>query len=205
MNNKRIGLCLLVSCLVLLTNTTPVKAESLFDEGNNYPEIIDAITHKNFQKALALLNLFLEKEPNDTFTLSVRSTVFLELGKVQEALDDIDTILAKYPTGDGMLLFRCAIKESQAENAASAMECYAMAARSLEQICSPAELTKNGTYVRLLILGGSPQAEKARKEYMEYLKTEDDNYELSQIKDLNHSKIQPLVDYIRKAVREANR
>lgn len=97
------------------------------------------------------------------------------------------------------------------------MECYAAAAKLMEQACSQNELIQNGDYIRLLVLAGSPTAEKARKEHLAYIKaaeanghemrhimeTEAKDREMRHIKEFDRSKIKPLIDAILAAQRNS--
>lgn len=197
---RNLVLLLFAACMIFCGTSVRAEEDSSLDQ-----EIMDSLAVNDPQKTLTLTNTAIERNPGNTFALGVRSQMFLQLGEVDKALNDIDAILGKEVTAD-MLLYRCMVRESQAKVTSDALECYASAAQELERTHPRSELIRKHGYIMLLLMAGSPNAENARKEHLAYLQTKNDNeYALSPIKDFDRSEIEPFIESIRAAQRKAGR
>lgn len=192
MRNSFIILCFILSCVVFGWDRARAEVDSFIEQ-----EIMYSIANNDHTRALALLNTAINDNQEDLFALGLRSQVFLQIGEISKSLDDMDTILDKDITANGMLLYRCVVKESQVQNVSDAIGCYAAAAQLMKQNYSQDILVQDEDYLKLLILADSPNAEEARKEHMAYRQANGaGEHELLYIKEFERSKIRPLIDAI---------
>lgn len=189
----------LTVCFLLISAVCHAEPAETFDA--QIESIMQHIAEKDLQGALAKLNKALELQPGSSDARMLRSQVYLQLGKVQQALDDLDIVLLENPADDATQLYRCLVKESQAQSREEAKQCYATVAQNIEQRSSSAALAHNGDYVRLVIMADLPYAENVRQAYLK--KCDANNYaeahEAQAIRNFSYGDTIPLLRSIQDA------